>query len=138
LLYLGYKKLLYLLNRRLGGPESQSAHCRENKFSCPCRKYNSTSSSPYCHLTFAFLPYVGKFDCHQLYQYIACVLLIMYWSCVSGILTSAASNTQLVLSDHSWYIAWLCCLVCVTYCVCYHRGLLSGKKYIMGSIREIY
>jgi len=27
--YLRGKKLLYLLNRRLGSPEGQSAHCRE-------------------------------------------------------------------------------------------------------------
>jgi len=42
--------MLYLLTRRLGGPESQSAHCREDIFSCLCRKSNSRSSSPYCHL----------------------------------------------------------------------------------------
>jgi len=58
LLYLGDKKLLYLLNRRLGGPESQSAHCRKDKFSSLCQKYNSRSSSPYCHMTITCLPYV--------------------------------------------------------------------------------
>ena len=46
-LYLGDRKHLYLLNKRLGGHESLSAHCREDKVSCLCQKSNSRSSSPY-------------------------------------------------------------------------------------------
>lgn len=76
--YLRGKKLLYLLNRRLGGPEGQSAHCREDKFSCPCQKPNSRSSSPYCHLHNYVFPEWLQFDSYQLNRHVICVLFIKY------------------------------------------------------------
>ena len=114
LLYLRDKKLLYLLNRRLGGPESQSAHCREDKFSCPCPKSNSRSSSPYCQLTITCLPYVCNLTV------INCTsTLHVYCSldtCLPELLTCAASNQPLTREVCSESYASTCVCVCV--CVC--------------------
>ena len=116
LLYLGDKKLLYLLNRRLGGPESQSAHCGEDKSSCPCRKSNSRSSSPYCHLTITCLSYVCNLtvtNCTGI-LHVCCSLN----TCLSELLTCAVSNQPLTRE------------VCFESCRCVVERLLQGQVYM--------